>query len=66
MDSTLHHGISGSPVIIQRAGIRVTHQTHIHTLVGIVSAREHDPKTGINLELGVVWYPELIEEIINQ
>lgn len=66
VDSTLHHGISGSPVIIQRAVFRPRNKTQIHTLVGVISAREHDPNTGINLELGRVWYPEFIEEIINQ
>ena len=66
VDSTLHHGISGSPVIFPRAVWRPKVKKGIHTLLGIVSHREHDPKTGINLELGVVWYPELIEEIINQ
>ena len=70
VDSTLHHGISGSPVIIPRAGIHHRRSrarpTPLHTLLGVISAREHDPNTGINLELGRVWYPLLIEEIINQ
>ena len=61
VDSTLHQGISGSPVIIPRG-----YDGEYDTLLGVISAREHDPNTGINLELGVVWYPDLIEKIINQ
>ena len=70
VDSTLHRGISGGPVIIPRAGLHHrrsrTRPTQLHTLLGVISAREHDPHTRINLELGRVWYPLLIEEIINQ
>jgi hypothetical protein len=55
IDANLHKGISGSPVIIPRS--RVRKGKPIHALLGILSARER-------AELGVVWYPQLIEEIV--
>jgi len=56
IDAVLHKGISGSPVIISRTGSR-RERGIIHSLLGILSARE-------TADLGVVWYPQLIEEIV--
>ena len=57
IDAILHKGISGSPVIIPRSGFRPGTKTAIHTLLGVLSARE-------KADLGVVWYYDLIQEIV--
>lgn len=62
IDANLHEGTSGSPVIIPRSGVRPKLKTVIHTLLGIHSGgwKAND----IDLGLGVVWYPDLIQEIV--
>ena len=60
--ANLHEGTSGSPVIIPRAAVRPKLSTVIHTLLGIHSGGFR--MNGLELGLGVVWYPELIEDII--
>ena len=55
VDALLHKGISGSPVIIPKSRLRGSRA--IHSLLGVLSARE-------KADLGVVWYPQLIEDII--
>lgn len=59
IDVNLHPGMSGSPVIIPNSGVRPGNQKlKIHPLLGILSAGK------LNLELGIVWYPQLIQELI--
>jgi len=59
IDVNLHPGMSGSPVIIPNSGIRPgKDKFKMHPLLGVLSAG--DP----NLELGIVWYPQLIQELI--
>ena len=69
VDANLHEGMSGSPVIIPRSGVRPECGTVIHTLLGIHSAgwgvyNRFEPNW-IELGLGKVWYPDLIEEIVS-
>lgn len=63
VDGNLHKGMSGSPVIIPHSAIRAKTQTPIHSLLGVFSGvwKIDD----IDLGLGVVWYPDLIHEIIS-
>jgi len=63
VDATLHEGTSGSPVIIPRSGVRPKVKTVFHTLLGIHSGgwKVDD----IELGLGIVWYPDLIQEIVS-
>jgi len=59
IDVNLHPGLSGSPVIIPNSGTRPgKDKLKIHSLLGVLSAG--DP----GLELGIVWYPQLIQELI--
>jgi len=61
ISAVLHKGISGSPVIIPHSGFRVSTKTAIHALLGIISERV---PYGVDLGLGKVWYPGLIQDII--
>jgi hypothetical protein len=59
IDVNLHPGLSGSPVIIPNSGTRPgKEKLKIHSLLGVLSAGDTD------LELGIVWYPGLIQELI--
>jgi len=58
INATLHEGMSGSPVIIPRAGLRGKDFTHYHSLVGVLSERKIP-------DLGAVWYCDVIREIIS-
>lgn len=63
IDGNLHPGMSGSPVIIPSSGIRMKDRSAIHSLLGVYSAGwKFDD---IDLGLGVVWFPDLIHEIIS-
>lgn len=64
IDAKLHKGTSGSPVINSPNNLLIKDGQAIHSeatvLLGILSAGNP------NLDINFVWYPYLIEEIINQ
>lgn len=73
IDSASKKGMSGSPVIFRRTGIhgiekgKITLDTtigRIQNFVGIYSGRLTG-KSEFDAQLGIVWKPEVIEEIIN-
>lgn len=55
--------MSGSPVIIPHSAVRVKDRSAIHSLVGVYSSGWEF--NGTDLGLGIVWFPDLINEIIS-
>jgi len=69
IDANIYEGSSGSPVVITRTAFSKTEYTGstfglvLQTLLGVLSGRYI--VDGIDLGLGIVWFPVVISEIIS-
>lgn len=69
IDANIHKGTSGSPVVITRTAFSKTEYTGstfafvLQTLLGVLSGRYS--MKGIDLGLGIVWFPVVITDIIS-